>query len=455
MTPTGIVLKANECFGDVFQIAEQSSIDQMIMAQSLKHWQASLRRVMLQGNIKCEIPMKIPGKGIHPISMDLHVTEGTKVIVVHMYLPVELTEWTRYNWKNIFEKSIDLRIICDDAGVIRNLNGYTLGLIERLTGQLEQSNIREILSLFSRTDFSLQAFKQQVEKEGYAETIEQYIHLKGQIRYYKISSRKDPLTQLFLIKISDVTESTILQQQLAQKDALLEVGQLAASVAHEIRNPMTTLKGFTQLLKMSAEQESLKYLTVIEDEIDRMEHILSEMLNLSKPATLQKETISLHRLLEDIIQIIKPTAVLENIQVMAEYETSESIMISGEERKLKQVLLNLMKNSLESMRFGGILSIHTTCCAHDTVNILIKDTGKGIEEQYLTRIFMPYFTTRQDGTGLGLPFVLKTVEDHEGTVSVSSEIGKGTSFILQFPKVHLPNSEQAVPNRDVIGRAEK
>lgn len=181
-----------------------------------------------------------------------------------------------------------------------------------------------------------------------------------------------------------------------------------------------------------------------------MEEILSEMLNLSKPTVRNKKIISVNGLIKNIVRIIHPKATLEN-KIIQNYERNFEMCLVGEEGRLKQVFLNLLKNSLESMHPGGTLSIFTQKCEGNFVNIIIKDTGKGIDEQNLNQIFMPYFTTRPDGTGLGLPFVLKTVEDHEGTVSVSSEVGKGTSFILTFPLIEQNYAIHKETVKEIVG----
>ena len=150
---------------------------------------------------------------------------------------------------------------------------------------------------------------------------------------------------MFITRMADHTEQVILEKRLAHKESLYEVGQLAASIAHEIRNPITTLKGFTQLLRNSTAEESEKYLTVIDDEIIRMESILNEMLILSKPSIEEKTFISLPKLLSTMIKLFQPKARIEGISIIQYTGDLDEVFIFGDEAKLKQVLLNLMKNS--------------------------------------------------------------------------------------------------------------
>ena len=124
---------------------------------------------------------------------------------------------------------------------------------------------------------------------------------------------------------------------------------------------------------------------------------------------------------------------MDGIEVIQQVELSGNPLIFGDSDKMKQVLLNLFKNALESMQIGGKLSIHLT--EHDEKLLLsITDTGKGMTHHQVSQVFMPFFSSKPGGTGLGLPFVLKAVEDHGGTIAVESQVGEGTKFILTFPR---------------------
>ncbi len=447
----GILLKANQTFTDVFGVNEEDCIEQIVTGQSLETWKNILQRTIHEKKVNCELQMVFFKVETYTVDMSLRFDETTEKVIIYMYLPYELMHLPQYNMNNLPTKLEELMIICDANGRIQNVGGLARKYFSQSKEKLLQYSVEQILSLFPEHSLDLEVLRREVDEMGYMETVQKYIHATGHVRYYKIAAIKDHITNLYLIKIKDQTKETIVQQQLAHKDSLLEVGQLAASVAHEIRNPITTLKGFTQLLKVTAEEETLKYLNVIEDEIHRMEEILSEMLNLSKPTVRNKKIISVNGLIKNIVRIIHPKATLENKKIIQNYERNFEMCLVGEEGRLKQVFLNLLKNSLESMHPGGTLSIFTQKCEGNFVNIIIKDTGKGIDEQNLNQIFMPYFTTRPDGTGLGLPFVLKTVEDHEGTVSVSSEVGKGTSFILTFPLIEQNYAIHKETVKEIVG----
>lgn len=442
----GVINNVNRQFVRVFEIKEKSNITQIIAAESLENWRMSLQKVIQSKRLTCEISMKLGKISQRTVNMNLNFDEKSQMIVIYAVLPIKLTEKPQFCWREMFKRSEDLVFVADNRGEIYDVNDMTMDFFDLTPEKFLASKIKDIFKLFPNAVMYITKFKQELSEAGYAESLQKYVHPSADVRYYKVVVIKDCSTNLYLINIKNQTKKVILQQQAAQKDSLLEVGQLAASVAHEIRNPITTLKGFTQLLKVKANEETLKYLSVIEDEIQRMELILSEMLNLSKPIAGKKGIVSLNNLLKNIIRVIGPKATLENIEIKQQYDLGVSPFLLGEEGRLKQVFLNLFKNSLESMEPGGTLTIYMEECEDNLVSIVIKDTGKGIEGQNLNQIFMPYFTTRLDGTGLGLPFVLKTVEEHDGTISVSSEVGEGTSFILTFPVVKDPS----VSTKEVI-----
>ena len=181
-----------------------------------------------------------------------------------------------------------------------------------------------------------------------------------------------------------------------------------------------------------------------------MESILGEMLVLSKPSEKKKSIFSLEVLVGDMVSILSPKAVMDGIEVIQRVELSRTPLIFGDSDKMKQVLLNLFKNALESMQIGGKLSIHLTESEDEKLLLSITDTGKGMTHHQVSQVFMPFFSSKPGGTGLGLPFVLKAVEDHGGTIAVESQIGEGTKFILTFPRAkdgHKEYSEKRAVHR--------
>lgn len=220
------------------------------------------------------------------------------------------------------------------------------------------------------------------------------------------------------------------QDQVIRSEKLSIAGELAAGIAHEIRNPITAIKGFLKLIEVT-EDKNKKFLHIISEEIEKIAQISSEFLILSKPHVENKKEINVVDLIMSVQLLLEPQAVKKNIGIQLEYEYSD-ILITCDDMKIKQVLINLIKNSIEAMEKGFIKV--TARDLTDHVHIYVADEGPGIPKEILDNLGQPFFTTKEEGTGLGLLICEKIIEDHNGKIIVESEMGKGTIVILRIPK---------------------
>ncbi len=163
-----------------------------------------------------------------------------------------------------------------------------------------------------------------------------------------------------------------------------------------------------------------------------MEQILSELLVLSKPSTMKVELLELDHIVKQVIEFMLPDALMKNIMIQY-ISNPNQVYIGGNENRLKQVLMNLIKNAMESMNNGGTITVEMTTNDCAIVELTIKDEGVGMDSTTLQNLFQPFYTTKSSGTGLGLAFVKKVIEEHDGIIGVNSELQKGTCFHLQFP----------------------
>lgn len=234
--------------------------------------------------------------------------------------------------------------------------------------------------------------------------------------------------------LKDVTDMRLLQERLKQKEKLAAIGQLAAGIAHEIRNPLAGISGSIQLLstdKIDPDQQKL--MKIILKEIDRLNNLITEFLDYAKPEKKPDQVIDLSLVLEDVVQNLKrhPDSGLEatwDVQL-----TSQKIL--GFSEKLKQCFLNIILNSLQAMKSIAQPKLQIVLSdAQDYSQVLIKDNGNGMNEEIQKRIFEPFYTTKSKGTGLGLALTHKILESHSAIINVSSEINKGTEFTIRFPK---------------------
>lgn len=240
-----------------------------------------------------------------------------------------------------------------------------------------------------------------------------------------------------ILVFSDLTEIKQLQSQIELKERFALLGEMSAGIAHELRNPMGAIAGFAKLLskKLTPGDESKPLVDAIEKEIDGMNRVINELLTFAKPTDLNLSTVELKPLIEDSLVLIPLNSVLFNIN------TEQVSFINADEILLKQVFINLFQNAVDAMPGGGELKIvvsHNLQAENQIpeVEIVISDTGMGISEDKLKKIFHPFFTTKENGTGLGLSLVQKIILYHGGRIEVESKEGKGTTFRIALPVTH-------------------
>lgn len=228
----------------------------------------------------------------------------------------------------------------------------------------------------------------------------------------------------------DITELRLAEELLRKSEKLSVAGQLAAGVAHEIRNPLTTLKGFLQLLYDSAEEKF--YFDIMLKELHRIENITSEFLLLAKPEAVNFQAKNVISLLDDVVSLATTQAIMKNITIITDYALDIGV-IYCEENRLKQVFIHLLQNAMEAMPNSGEITLQARMTDERHVLISIKDQGYGIEPERLAKLGEPFYTTKEKGTGLGLMISYKIIESHEGTIKVESNVGKGTSVHVLLP----------------------
>jgi two-component system, sporulation sensor kinase E len=230
---------------------------------------------------------------------------------------------------------------------------------------------------------------------------------------------------------SDVTTLRETEERLRRTEKLSIVGELSASVAHEIRNPLTSLKGFVQLLQMDDVKHQYYYQIML-DELNRINHIVGELLLLAKPQILKFTNADLQKLLKDVISLLSTEASLYNVQIDS-FLPDKDILIECEPNQLKQLFINLIKNSIEASQKGATVSIVLEQAEENNVLITIKDNGCGITKERLEKIGEPFYSSKEKGTGLGLTVSFKIVQSHKGTIRYDSEKNQGTSVHITLP----------------------
>lgn len=268
---------------------------------------------------------------------------------------------------------------------------------------------------------------------GSGKPLEQdWITLKGNVLHTEIVETMTTLDNEPAIQviIRDISERKKNEELLINSEKLYVAGQLAAGIAHEIRNPLTSLKGFLQLIA-SGRKNSSTYYDIMNSELDRIEEIVSELLMLSKPQVYELAYQDIRVMMRDTVTLLETQAILHNIAIEAEYGT-DPLWIYGVENQIKQVFINVIKNAIEAMIDGGAIKVKLSR-ENDGVYVRIHDEGPGIDQGQLAKMGQPFYTTKEKGTGLGLMVSYKIVDNHQGKIHVNSEIGKGTIFEIMLP----------------------
>lgn len=231
--------------------------------------------------------------------------------------------------------------------------------------------------------------------------------------------------------VQDVTEEEKIRTELDHVERLTLVGQMAAGITHEIRNPMAVVRGFLQLMREKSPGELDSYYQIVMDELDRANGIINDFLSLAQSRVSDKEVVQLHHIIEELSPLLWADANLRGQSV--ELSRCPALpLLKLNVREIKQLILNLSRNAMEAMDAKGILTLETRVNSC-TVELTIRDTGSGIAQDKLADLFTPFFTTKSQGTGLGLPLCLSIVERHNGTIRVDSAVGEGSAFTIAIP----------------------
>lgn len=233
------------------------------------------------------------------------------------------------------------------------------------------------------------------------------------------------------LTLRDITDRKRTEELLLQSEKLNIAGQLAAGVAHEIRNPLTALVGFVQLMQMGMRDP--KYLDIMASELKRIETIVSELLVLAKPQALTYKQKNLAEVLRHVITLIETQAIINNVQVLPTYDPAELPFLECDENQLKQVFINLLQNAIDAMPQGGEIRIEVEQPTAREVYVRIRDQGIGIPPDRLQKLGEPFYTTKEKGTGLGFMISKRIIDHHHGVMRIESEVDVGTVIEMRLP----------------------
>ena len=237
-----------------------------------------------------------------------------------------------------------------------------------------------------------------------------------------------------LVMFRDLTEIKALQQEVQRKEKLAALGGLAAGIAHEIRNPLSSVKGMATYFKtrLASDPEAREAAEVMVSETNRLNRVINELLEFARPSNISPVPTEINTVIEHSVRLI--SADLEAHDISLDLHLDPDLpSVDLDPDRFIQCLLNLYLNAIQAMGRGGRLTVATRRVQDEWVEIEVSDRGAGISEEDVHHIFDPYFTTKASGTGLGLAIVHKIVDNHQGRITVQSNLGKGTAFIIWLP----------------------
>jgi signal transduction histidine kinase len=249
------------------------------------------------------------------------------------------------------------------------------------------------------------------------------------VRYQKAAHRLEESYDKLKSQADQILE---IEEQLRRADRLSALGQLSAGMAHEIRNPLGSIRGTAEILQEGIDPADRRYefTCILIKEVDRLNKVVQNFLDFARPSGGDRELVDINRLLDEVLTLTGQPALKNGVTTRLEAGVVPEMEGDGEQ--LKQAFLNLVLNALQAMPSGGSLTISTALTA-GTLEIRFTDTGGGIPRENLDRIFNPFFTTRGEGTGLGLAITHRIIQGHGGRIAVESRLGAGTTFVLTFP----------------------
>jgi PAS domain S-box-containing protein len=335
---------------------------------------------------------------------------------------------------SLIENNTDAIMNLDLNGNILSVNEAT----ERITG-------------YSKEELTAMSFTDLVDKEDLDRFLQHFMELvKGNPSVIEVRSVqkkgnciildvkivptiiKHKLVGAFAIA-RDITKLKENEELIRKSEKLSIVGELASAVAHEVRNPLTSLKGFLQLFQYKAKKdEDKQYYSIMLSEIERINSIVSEFMILSKPQAITYQNRNIASLLTDVITLLEAISIMKNIEVTKEFEPNIPF-IKCEGNQIKQVFINVFKNAIEAVPNNGKIDVQVKRLEDDKVLIRVMDNGRGIPHDLMPKLGEPFYTTKEKGTGLGLMVSYKIIAEHRGSIAIQSEMDKGTTVDIILP----------------------
>jgi two-component system sporulation sensor kinase A len=443
--PNGIVIEVNKKFEELHGWSREEVIGRFLPTVPEHHRPSMFRRYQswINGeqvsNFEAERMRKDGSKFYADITVSPVIDDNGKVIAfigierdisVKKKAEKELLVKER-QFRNLIKLNPEA-IVLHHGGNVHFVNDSGC----KLLGGLSSDDFagRSIYEFFSPEDREL--IKDQMEKvvqsDDYTGFREYRIRrLDGTFIDVEISSiyvHKDLETPIVQTVIRDLTERKKAEEMIIRSEKLSLIGQLAAGIAHDIRNPLTSLKGFLQLLKSN----NIKYVDLMMEEVEHIHYVVNEFMTLAKPHLTTFTENDIRSIAQNVIHFMLPQANLYNVQIDMEMDDNLPLILCVPDQ-IKQVLINILKNAIESMPEGGTIHASVKNIQNQYLLIRVQDQGIGIPEEKISLLGDPFYTTKTNGTGLGLMICKRIIDAHQGTFGISSKVNRGTVVEIKLP----------------------
>jgi two-component system, NtrC family, sensor histidine kinase HydH len=365
-------------------------------------------------------------------------------VVQNAYLVRRTLDEMKTYTRNVVESMANGLITVDRFLRIATFNSTALEILRKTKEAVEGKPIGELLPFENEIRQVLSNPEQIIEQEF-------KISSEGKDKTFlgvSISSLKEAdslVSRGAVIIVRDLTMIRELEQKVTVNEKFAALGRLSAGVAHEIRNPLNSIRGFIQYFqkKLTLDEEDYRYTDLMLTEVDRLNRVISKLLAYSRPREPRLGIRSPEDVLDHCIRVVGREASEAGVQLVLERTTEDVPLVLMDTDQITQVFINILINAMESTPNGGKICVRFGPDEKQGVRIVVEDTGEGIPRENLDKIFDPFFSTKKKGTGLGLAIVKSIIEGHGGEIEVESDSGKGTRFIIRLNAYKIPDEPKA------------
>lgn len=361
-------------------------------------------------------------------------------VVQNAYLVRKTLDEMRTYTRNVVESMANGLITVDRSLRVATYNPTALEILRKSKEEMDGTPVSDLLPLEDEIRQVLANSDLILDKEVKISTEGKGKSFLG----ISVSALKEPDSRISrgaVIIARDLTMIRELEQKVLLSEKFAALGRLSAGVAHEIRNPLNSIRGFIQYFqkKLPLDKEDYKYTDLMLTEVDRLNRVISKLLAYSKPREPRLSVRSAEEILDHCVRVLEREASEAGVELIREPASGDVPLVMMDTDQMTQVFLNILINGVEATPKGGKITITSETDARGRLQITFEDSGEGIPRENLDKLFDPFFSTKKKGTGLGLAIVKSIIESHDGEIEVESEPGRGTRFIIFLNAYQIPD----------------